>query len=88
VPVWAINGRFLTQRMTGVQRYAREIVAALDEILTQEADRTSLPAMRLIVPPAVRKSPALSKIAVCRTRAGVIGTTVRARLNGRRAIVD
>jgi len=87
VPVRAINGRLLTQRMTGVQRYAREIVAALDEILTEGADRASLPTMRLIVPPAVRKSPALSKIAVCRTRAGVIGTTVRARL-GRRAIVD
>jgi hypothetical protein len=24
------NGRFLTQRMTGVQRYAREVVHALD----------------------------------------------------------
>ena len=28
---WSINGRFLTQRLTGVQRYAREIVCALDE---------------------------------------------------------
>lgn len=27
---WAINGRFLTQPVTGVQRYAREIVLALD----------------------------------------------------------
>jgi hypothetical protein len=26
----AINGRFLTQRTTGVQRYAREVVHALD----------------------------------------------------------
>ncbi len=29
----AINGRFLTQRITGVQRYAREIVGALDGLL-------------------------------------------------------
>lgn len=27
---WTINGRFLTQPVTGVQRYAREIVRALD----------------------------------------------------------
>ena len=31
-----INGRFLTQRITGVQRYARELVRALDEIITNE----------------------------------------------------
>ncbi|MFT4103191.1 MAG: glycosyltransferase family 1 protein [Burkholderiaceae bacterium] len=28
-PAWTINGRFLTQPATGVQRYAREIVAGL-----------------------------------------------------------
>lgn len=28
-----INGRFLTQRITGVQRYAREILAELDKII-------------------------------------------------------
>jgi hypothetical protein len=33
---WAINGRFLAQRMTGVQRCAYEIVAALDGILSQK----------------------------------------------------
>jgi glycosyltransferase involved in cell wall biosynthesis len=30
---WCINGRFLGQPLTGVQRYAREIVAALDRHL-------------------------------------------------------
>ena len=30
---WAINGRFLTQRRTGVQRYAREIVSSLDDLI-------------------------------------------------------
>jgi glycosyltransferase involved in cell wall biosynthesis len=32
---WTINGRFLTQGVTGVQRYAREIVTALDDLLTE-----------------------------------------------------
>lgn len=35
---WFINGRFLTQPLSGVQRYAREVVAALDqELLFQNA---------------------------------------------------
>jgi glycosyltransferase involved in cell wall biosynthesis len=32
---WSINGRFLTQPMTGVQRYAHEIVRALDTLLAE-----------------------------------------------------
>jgi glycosyltransferase involved in cell wall biosynthesis len=32
-----INGRFMAQQMTGVQRYAREIVTALDHLLAQDA---------------------------------------------------
>lgn len=32
---WAINGRFLAQPMTGVQRYAREIVSAMDRLLAR-----------------------------------------------------
>ena len=31
-----INGRFLSQRITGVQRYAREMVTAIDKILAAE----------------------------------------------------
>ncbi|HEY0212996.1 MAG TPA: glycosyltransferase [Paenirhodobacter sp.] len=34
-----INGRFLTQKVTGVQRYARNVVAALDQILPQAGVR-------------------------------------------------
>jgi glycosyltransferase involved in cell wall biosynthesis len=61
---WAINGRFLTQRMTGVQRYAHEIVMALDGILSRtDGDALSI---RLVIPPAAA-TPSLSKIAVCRT---------------------
>src|SRR5262245_38132190 len=33
-----INGRFLGQRITGVQRYARETLHALDELLAEQAD--------------------------------------------------
>lgn len=48
---WTINGRFLAQRLTGVQRYAFEIMHALDERL---AERTVLARgleIELLVPP-------------------------------------
>lgn len=32
-----INGRFLTQRITGVQRYAREMTLALDQLLQEKS---------------------------------------------------
>jgi glycosyltransferase involved in cell wall biosynthesis len=67
---WAINGRFLTQRMTGVQRYAYEIVAALDGILAQDGDLAGRLPMRLILPPGTEARPALSKIGICRTSVG------------------
>ncbi len=40
----AINGRFLTQGLTGVQRFAMEVTAALDA-------RADLPPPRLLLPP-------------------------------------
>ena len=43
----AINGRFLTQRTTGVQRFAAEVTAALDRMAAAGACR---PAPRLLVP--------------------------------------
>lgn len=66
---WSINGRFLTQRMTGVQRYALEIVIALDAILwqTRDADPVST---TLVVPPGAAEIPPLSEIDVRRTRFG------------------
>lgn len=33
-----VNGRFLTQPVSGVQRYAREILQALDQTLCQSPD--------------------------------------------------
>jgi glycosyltransferase involved in cell wall biosynthesis len=67
---WAINGRFLTQRMTGVQRYAYEIVAALDALLAQNQDAAEALALRLVVPPRVEKTPSFANIAICRTSFG------------------
>jgi glycosyltransferase involved in cell wall biosynthesis len=58
---WGINGRFLTQRVTGVQRYAYEIVMALDALLAQDEDLARRLAMCLIVPPG-SKRPALERI--------------------------
>jgi hypothetical protein len=67
---WGINGRFLTQRMTGVQRYAFEIVAALDDLLAQNREAAAVLAMRLFVPPETVATPAFAKIGICRTRFG------------------
>jgi glycosyltransferase involved in cell wall biosynthesis len=46
----AVNGRFLTQGMTGVQRFATEITAAADAL----AARGDWPAARLLHPPGAR----------------------------------
>jgi glycosyltransferase involved in cell wall biosynthesis len=69
-PGWAINGRFLTQRVTGVQRYAREITAALDDILKENSQIKSGPRMRLALPPGAEVMPALSNIEIQRTPIG------------------
>jgi glycosyltransferase involved in cell wall biosynthesis len=45
-----INGRFLTQSVTGVQRYATEIVRALDRQLASSAELRSRYAFRLFTP--------------------------------------
>jgi glycosyltransferase involved in cell wall biosynthesis len=47
-----INGRFLTQGITGVQRYARELIGALDTLLDAE------PGMKVtVVSPRLSKTP-------------------------------
>jgi glycosyltransferase involved in cell wall biosynthesis len=46
----AINGRFLTQGLTGVQRYAREIARSLDAM----AAAGEAPPIRLLAPPAAK----------------------------------
>src|ERR1700733_13804852 len=53
---FVINGRFLTQRVTGVQRYARELVRALDALLEAKPEfRITVMSPRLSeAPPAWR----------------------------------
>jgi glycosyltransferase involved in cell wall biosynthesis len=48
MPPIYINGRFTTQRLTGVQRVAQELVAALDRRLLRG---TSMPGCTLLLPP-------------------------------------
>jgi len=67
---WAINGRFLAQRMTGVQRYAQEIVAALDDILSEHGDIARQLRMRLVLPPGAKVESVLSEIDILRTNFG------------------
>src|SRR6267143_3487802 len=69
-PIWAINGRYMTQRMTGVQRYAYEIVASLDEISLEDGDVARRLGFQLVVPPGASVKPALSQIEVRQTKFG------------------
>lgn len=54
-----INGRFLTQKITGVQRYAREIVAELDKIIEKDE-------IEIAIPPETVDVPAYQNIKVLR----------------------
>ena len=52
-----INGRFLTQKLTGVQRYALEITKALDSMIENESV-----SIELAVPANVENLPELKHI--------------------------
>jgi glycosyltransferase involved in cell wall biosynthesis len=54
---WAINGRFLSQPMTGVQRYAREIIKSLDDALCDGHPLTENLEVRLVSPPGAFGAP-------------------------------
>jgi glycosyltransferase involved in cell wall biosynthesis len=58
---WSINGRFLTQPVTGVQRYAGETVRALDALL---ATQSEAPEIDLLVPPGTEAALPLRNIAI------------------------
>jgi glycosyltransferase involved in cell wall biosynthesis len=68
--IWTINGRFATQQMTGVQRYAREIVRGIDEILSTDRDTADRLGFELVMPPCVQGQLALTGIAGRLTRFG------------------
>ncbi|MEE7455545.1 hypothetical protein MPAR168_19955 [Methylorubrum populi] len=48
VATFAINGRFYAQPVTGVQRYAREVVSEIDRLLSHQGAQA-----RMILPPTV-----------------------------------
>lgn len=58
-----INGRFLTQQVTGVQRYAREIIGALDELLVESMPDAGGLEFTLLVPRGT-EVPALKHVKV------------------------
>jgi len=62
---WCINGRFLGQPVTGVQRYAREVVQALDQHLADAHPLGRDLDVELVVP---HGSPPLPGLRMIRTR--------------------
>jgi glycosyltransferase involved in cell wall biosynthesis len=69
-PVWTVNGRFTTQKLTGVQRYAQEIVREMDVILKQDERLTQQLQMQLVVPPGDKMIPSMDRITLKATKFG------------------
>jgi glycosyltransferase involved in cell wall biosynthesis len=65
----SINGRFLSQSLTGVQRYAAEIVKAMDRLLASgEAPQQLLDAeWQILTPPNAQTLPGLRRITIKQT---------------------
>lgn len=63
-----INGRFLSQKLTGVQRYAAEMVKAIDSLLASNRSPTPLldADWQLLVPPNASETIALERITIRR----------------------
>ncbi len=61
---WAINGRFLVQPTSGVQRYAREIVRAIDALLAEQSPIGRDFDVELLVPPGAAESMQLDAIRI------------------------
>jgi glycosyltransferase involved in cell wall biosynthesis len=61
-----INGRYLSQSVTGVQRYAREIVAELEVLVRADPSLSA----RIIVPPGMSTNDAPASIPIVRTPIG------------------
>jgi glycosyltransferase involved in cell wall biosynthesis len=59
---WAINGRFLAQPGTGVQRYAREVVLALDALLHPHSSDGNDLSIELLAPRDAADPPPLRNI--------------------------
>ena len=57
LPKIAINGRFLTQRASGVQRFAAEAIKAIDAQLDSDAYRALKGRIEILAPPQARDFP-------------------------------
>lgn len=66
-----VNGRFLTQTMSGVQRYAHEMVAALDHLLAVDADLAARLKVTVLVPKGFDGASPFTRIPV--VKAGRMG---------------
>jgi len=66
----AINGRFLTQRVTGVQRFALETSKAIDALLETQDYATLRGQIELLVPPVCKELPELREIEIRRCGRG------------------
>jgi glycosyltransferase involved in cell wall biosynthesis len=65
--LWSINGRFLTQPLSGVQRYAQEIVRALDGLLVEGRPLAQDLSVELLIPPGLTRPLPLNAIEIRRT---------------------
>ncbi len=69
--IWSINGRFVTQPFSGVQRYAHEIVRELDELVSEGHPLADNLILELLVPPHAQNLPQLKSIQIrCCGRGG------------------
>jgi glycosyltransferase involved in cell wall biosynthesis len=59
---WSINGRFLTQQVTGVQRYGREILMALDRLASGGHPLARDLVLELVVPRSTEQLPRLDAV--------------------------
>lgn len=69
---WTVNGRFLTQPVSGVQRHAREVVAALDTLIGERHPFTSGLRLEIVAPRDALDHPSLRNIAI-RVAGGLTG---------------
>jgi glycosyltransferase involved in cell wall biosynthesis len=57
---WAVNGRFLSQPITGVQRYAREVVRSLDSLILEQVPLARGLEVCMLCPPGSGDMPLVS----------------------------
>jgi glycosyltransferase involved in cell wall biosynthesis len=57
---WAVNGRFLSQPITGVQRYAREVVRSLDSLILEQVPLARDLEVCVLCPPGSGDMPLVS----------------------------